>query len=193
MNSQDEKPGSPGPPVPSVVIQPSTPTVGCPLKAVLSGSDEVEIDRYFWYSCKTIPPEEEGIRALAGVFDTYTPTKKLRGFRIACTVHFVDGSTVTSMATHPCKAPVKVGHAGDANIAPPTNIPANSSLRTCKVIDYDITKYDFGSIMKEYLGIEVPLEQLHEHFTHPKPKMKPEQHYKAIHDCANWSRDTTNE
>lgn len=170
-----------------VLISPLNPTVGTPLTAVLEGAEEVHIERYFWYSC--VRGDAGGIRALAGDFNKYTPTKKLRGRCIAVTVHFVDGSTVTSEATQPCTVPIKSGHAGDAHVAPPPNIPTDSNLRSCKIIDYDLDKYDFRSVVKEYLGIEAPLEQLHQHFTHPKPKMKPQQHYKGIHDCANWTRN----
>jgi hypothetical protein len=177
---------------PALCIVPSDPVIGGIVTAVLS-EHKLKVERYFWYSMAA--KKSDSIRALAGEFDKYIPTRKLRGSRIGVTVHFEDGSTVTSDPTEPVKAPQLPGHAGNAQISPPTNIPKNTKLRSCKTLTYDSEKYPFRSIVSRYLGVshDVPLEKLHEHFVAPKPNMKPEQHFKGIHDNADWSRDLTEE
>jgi hypothetical protein len=141
------------------------PSVGSPLVAVVNTKDGSEVDstivRYFWFS---LIAKSTNQKALAGSGSLYTPTPKLRGRCIGVTVHFEDGSAVTSLPTVPCRgASGRVSGIGlpGTQMRPPENVPHDPSLRKLAIFDYDEAAYDFRTALTTYLGLDSPPEQLH--------------------------------
>ena len=134
------------------------PTVGSPLRAVLSPLPEsIKAVRFFWFSLIAKSTTERALNGAIG--NIYTPTKKLQGKCICVTVHFSDGSNVTSLTTSPVLA---AGSSKSGFGALPPNIPSNPALKTLCILDYDTAAFDFRGAMQAYLGLrDTPPEQVH--------------------------------
>ena len=181
-------------------------TVGSVLRAVVAFPPELPAlvpERYFWFS---LVARSTQTRPLVGaVGDCYTPTRKLRGKCIGCTVHFSDGSSATSVPTAPVKVAGTSSFAEASSVAP--DVPSDASLKALSVLRYDTAAFDFQAAVHAYLGLgpATALDSLHSQVEGAElgqPSVAAEaaaaaasgtaalaKRLCAAHDQADWSRE----